>query len=126
MDNPSNNPRSIILKVLEIINFLGDKEKFADDFITNIRLQSLLDLSRSLPEEKRGEFKAKIQNNQGDSAKIDPLLKEYFPAELINKSLEDTASNAIVEWLKAISGTLSDQQKGRLDSLSKEFQPVTQ
>lgn len=48
------NYQVLILKILEAINYTGDKEKFVKDFVTNTQLRTFAALAETLsPENKK-------------------------------------------------------------------------
>lgn len=124
MNNPSSNPKQTIIKILDIIDFSEDKDNFAAKFIEQIKLQSIIDMTNSLSENRKKELKAKISSDPNDAAKVSKILKAYFSDDLLSKSLEDTANSAIADWLKTLSGTLSNQQRENLSKFTKEGQPT--
>ena len=57
MDQKPLQPKEILEEILNIIQFKDDKEKFMDQFFKNIKLQALLDLANTLPQDKKNGFK---------------------------------------------------------------------
>ncbi len=119
-----NDPKEIILKVLEIIGYSNDKEKFTAGFLQSIDAQSLLNLINSLPSDKQEEARQKLAGVQDPKA-AGELLKPYFSKEQIISSLQNSAKNMMTEYIKAIENTLSEEQKTNLANYFQELSQPT-
>ena len=115
------DPRKILLRILDIIGYSEDKEKFATEFLQNVSTQSLLDLITSLPQDKQEEIKQKISTLQNDPKATGDMIKTYFTEQQIENALQNSSKNAVIEYIKAIANTLSEEQKANLINYSQEL-----
>lgn len=115
------NPKDVLLKILEIIEYTEDKDNFTDAFLKNIYLQSVSDLASNFTQDKELEVKSKL--SQVDSPeRLEEILRTHFTGEEINEALKTSSYNAIQEYIKTIDPTLSNEQK---QSLRNYFQTLT-
>src|SRR3989344_1658092 len=116
-----NEPKAILLRILDIIGYSEDKEKFATEFFQNVSLQALLDLFNTLPQDKKDQLQQKIASLGSDAAKVQGELKAYFTDSQLEQAIENSAQNAVTEYMKAIDPTLSDSQKQNLANYFSEI-----
>ena len=114
-------PKQILLRILEIIGYAEDKDKFATEFLQNVSLQSLLDLFDNLPQDKKSQISQNITSAGNDPQKLGEVLKSYFTQQHIQDAIQNSAKNAITEYINAIQPTLSDIQKQNLAAYFKEL-----
>ncbi|MFH0936874.1 MAG: hypothetical protein V1808_01110 [Candidatus Daviesbacteria bacterium] len=114
--------RDILLKILELIGYEDDKETFVSEFERNIKLQSIVELIKSLPEDKQGEIKQEFEQNKEDSEKIAEVVKKYFDEAQMEEALKNASKNAITNYFQAITSTLSEEQKENLNNYFKEIE----
>jgi len=81
--SPLADPKQVILKVLEIVDYPGDRETYTNGFIDLCEKQALLDSILSLPKEKQDEFKERMKalSDTKDQQQVAALLKEYISLE---------------------------------------------
>jgi predicted solute-binding protein len=115
-----NNPRDILLKILEAIDYRDNREAFADEFIQNTHLLALVNLVKSLPDEKQTEVKQQLSESQDNPEKISAILNEYFSQEELPKALENAAKDAVIRYIQTITPTLSQNQKEKLFHVMEE------
>ena len=120
------DPKAILLRILDIIGYSEDKEKFATEFLQNVSMQSLLDLINSLPSDKQEEIKQKTSVLQNDPKAAQDLFNNYFTKQQIERALQNASKNAVTEYIKAIASTLSEEQKTNLTNYSQELNQNTQ
>ena len=118
------NARSILLRILDIIGYTEDKDKFATEFLQNVSLQALLDLFNTLPQDKKDQLQQKIAQVGQDAAKMREELKVYFTEPQLEQAIENSAKNAVTEYIKTIEPTLSDPQKTALTTYFSEIAPT--
>ena len=116
----------LLKQILENIDFEGDKEAFANDFLQTIKKQATLDLIESLPKAKQDELKQKLSQNLQKPEGVSAVLKGYFPEQQIMKALENAAKNGVSEYIQAILPTLNEEQKTKLTELAKNLQTPNQ
>lgn len=118
-----NDPKVILLRILDIIGYSEDKEKFATEFLQNVSLQALLDLFNTLSQDKKDQLQQKIPQIGSDASKMQEELKVYFTDSQLEQAIENSAKNAVIEYMKAIDPTLSDSQK---QNIANYFSEITQ
>lgn len=107
------NPIDIILKILEIIDYKGDRQKFTNQFIENCQKQALLDLISALPENKQIALRQQLLHSDA-SSNIQQVLKQYFPEEKYLEAISRATENAFSDFLQAIKDGLSGDQSSNL------------
>lgn len=117
--------KNVLLKILEAIDYTDDREAFVKEFTDLVQIQAMDRLINSLSQEQQGLLKAELTENKDNLDKIGEVLKARFDEEQMRKSLEETTTNAVSDWMKAIDPTLSDDQKVRLANLSLEIQSAS-
>jgi len=118
------NYQVLILKILEAINYTGDKEKFVKDFVTNTQLQTFAALAETLSPEKQKKLAEDTVSVQEDQEKALNILKEYFTEEQIQKAFEEAGIGEIKGLLESVKNTLNEEQKQSVVSLFKETSPT--
>ncbi len=113
------NPKEIILKVLEIIGYQDDKEKFANDFLGLILQKSINNLAEKLPQDKLDQFRQRVSLTSPE--KFENLIKDYFSQDELNDSVKTVSENMFKEYLEEISPTLSDGQRENLQNYLKSL-----
>ncbi len=110
----NQNPKQIILQVLDRIGFEDDKEKFANDFLLLCFQQALGNLAKELPSDKQTELTQRmslISENQ-----VEQLLLEYFPKEKLEEAVKQSSGTLFEEYLQTIIPTLNPDQQEKLGS----------
>ena len=116
-----NNLKDTILKILEAVEYADDKEAFVKEFEELVNIQAVESLINSLPQDQKEALKIEGSANKDNSEKVSEILKSRFNEEQMQKSLEETTKSAVMEWMKTIEPTLSDQQKQNLVKLSEDL-----
>lgn len=123
-----NDPKAILLRILDIIGYSEDKEKFATEFLQNVSAQAFLDLFNTLPQDKKDQLQQKITRVGNDPAKMQEELKAYFTDTQLEQAIENSSKTAVTEYIKTIDPTLSDPQKRNLTNyfgeISKNASPT--
>ena len=117
--------KTIILKILEAINYSEDRDVFANDFLINIQLEAVRNLTDKVDQSKKQEIVKKLQGApEGKDAIM--ILEEYFTPDHVEETLKNVAEDSIQEYIKNITETLDDSQREGLinymDSLSSSPQ----
>jgi hypothetical protein len=115
-----NELRGVFLKILEVINYTEDKEDFIKEFEKNIKIQTVFDLVRSLPNEKQDELKKRLIEVDDNPEKIVEILKEYFSADKIQEEIKNITKNSFSEYIETILPTLSASQTDSLQKILEE------
>ena len=101
----------ILLKILDAIEYAGDKEKFAREFIFDTQIQAVINLHKTLSEDRQIQFGESLRKTNNEPQKIAGILGEYFTQEHMEKTFSQTAVSEIRGFLKTINKTLSDSQR---------------
>jgi len=120
-----NDSKSILLKILDTIGYADDKEAFANKFLENVHLQSLLNLIQSLPADKQNEAKQKLTENSNNPEEIASVLKEYFSQSEMQQSLQKSAQDAVNNYIQSINNSLSNEQRQNLIKVVEEVHQNT-
>ena len=118
-----NDPKVILLRILDIIGYSKDKEKFATEFLQNVSLQALLDLLNTLPQDKKDQLQQQIASVGNNPQTVSELLKSHFTQSQIEQGIQNASKNAVTEYMKAIDPTLSETQRTNLVNLFEELNP---
>ncbi len=105
------NPKIILLEILNSIDYSGNKEIFADKFLKNCQLEALNNLIVKLPQEKQDIIKQQLQNS---NKTVVELVKEYFTDQEYLEKLKIVSAGILKEYLETIQPTLSFSQKDKL------------
>ncbi len=116
-----DDSKTILLKILEIIGYSEDKDKFAAEFLQNVRLLALIDLFNTLPQDKKDQLQQKLTAVGDDAVKLQEELRVYFTAKQVYSAIENSSKNSVTEYMKTIEPTLSDSQKQNLTSYFSEL-----
>ena len=101
-----NDPKVILIRILNTIGYSEDKEKFATEFLQNVSAQVFLDLFNTLPQDKKDQLQQKIQSLGNNAGKMQEELKAYFTDSQLEQAIENSAKNAVMEYMKTIDPTL--------------------
>lgn len=123
MNKMNQNPKQIILKVLEIIGYEDDKEKFANEFLSLCLQQALVALTQTLPQDKQDQLTQRSSLTPPD--KMEELLLEYFSAEKLQEDIKEASRTTFEDYLKEIIPTLNENQKNKLEQYLSSQVPAT-
>lgn len=113
--------RELLLKILNIIGYTGNKESYIDEFLRNIPLLALEDLILTLLPQTQQEIKQKLADNYQDPEMVAIIVREYFSDLEFEEALKDAAKNSITNFIQKINPTLSDTQREEILKLFEEF-----
>lgn len=108
-----NDPKQIILQVLEIIGYEDDKDKYANDFLSLCLQKAFVSLTQDFPQDKQDQLTQRMSLISAD--KIEGLLLEYFPKEKFETAVKEASRSTFEDYLKTIIPTLNDDQKNKLE-----------
>lgn len=118
----NTNPKQIILKVLEIIGYEDDKDKYANDFLALCLQKAFVNLVKELPQDKQDQLTQRISLTSGEKAQA--LLLEYFPKEKFEVAVKEASQSTFEEYLKTIIPTLNEEQRSKLESYLSSQAPA--
>lgn len=116
--------KDILLKILGAIDYADDKDAFVKEFTEVVNIQALESLISALPQDQQDTLKNELTANKDYSEKVSEILRGRFPAEQMQKSLEETMQKSVTEWMQAVNPTLNDVQRQKLLDLSQELNPT--
>lgn len=113
--------KNFISQFLEIINYQEDKIEFTNKFLSEVYLQAVDRLLKTLPADRQPLI---IQHLE--SAKTPELLQQavasQFDKSALESALQNTMQEMFADYLKTIEPALSDQQKTNLKNYFQTFQ----
>lgn len=80
-----------------------------------------MDLFNTLPQDKKDQIQQHITNAGNNPQAIQETLKMYFTDLQLQGAIENSAKNAVTEYMKTIDPTLSETQRTNLMNFSKEL-----
>ena len=101
----NNKAKDILLNILEIIDYQGERSQFTDKFIDLIYRQAILKVVENLPDDKRQNFDAELKDKDLDQS-VAVILK-YISKEDFEKSVERIATEMFIDYIQKILPTLS-------------------
>lgn len=105
----SDDPRQLIIKILQAINYEGDRDKYADDFLSLCLQQAIIDLLPDLSPEDQKKFTETIfQISAVDE--LASILLEYFPKEKYENAIKEASRKTFDDYLKTIIPNLNQDQ----------------
>ncbi len=110
-----DNSKQVILKILDIIEFSEDREKFADGFLTLIYKNALGDCLSSLPEDTQKLLAQRLSDQNIDPQIFSDTIMHYVKRAQFRKSLEKCAKATMDGYIKAILPTISEDQKKQIE-----------
>jgi|SRR3989338_7160455 len=115
------DPKTILLRILDIIGYSEDREKFATEFLQNVSLQTLKDLLNILPQDKKDKIQQQIIGAGNNPQALRDILKSYFTESQIEDGVQNASKNAVTEYMKTIDSTLSETQRTGIVNFAKEL-----
>src|SRR5437016_2761749 len=102
------NIHDILNKILTIIDFQEDKEKYINDFTFICLNQTSLVLLKTLSPENQNKFYADIETKKTFD-EITKVLDSYFPREKFNEAYEKQILASLTEYIDAIVPKLNEE-----------------
>lgn len=118
------DPKATIVNILTIIGYEDNKDDYAADFIKHCEQQALVDALTALPEEQQETLKRKMEGVT-DQEQQKAIIAEYIPPEQYKKILQKASQTAFVEFMQAITPTVSTSQLDTLQSYLQSLKPTT-
>jgi len=118
-------PRDIMISVLNLLGFRENKEAYADEFIQICEKQALVDLLNTLSKERKEEIKQKMVGAESVQ-RTQAVLSEYVSSEQYTEALEKAAGAIFVQFVQAVVPTLSQQQVNKLQAYMQSFSSPTE
>ncbi len=115
-------PRDIIFKILQIIGYKDDKDKFVEDFLRIIDQKTMIDCLSLLSQDKQRELTGKLNDNPDYNL---ALLKQYLSQEKVEANLRNNAKEVLGDYLKTVFPLLSKDQINSINSFFQQLQTST-
>lgn len=112
---------NILTKVLTIINYTDDKDKFIDEFIKMCQAKTFTELFNGLPAEKQETLKSELTPSPAPE-KVEEIFLKYFTKEDYQKVFLANLQQQFQEYLQSIFSTLSQEQIKELDEYFRTLQ----
>ncbi len=106
------DPNQIIKRVLEIIDYQGDKELLTKNLMEACQVQAVKRLVDRLPEDKKAQF----EDAGSDPSPLAESLRQTFSEEETKEALRKASEKVFADYLNTLIPTLSESQKSSLDS----------
>lgn len=107
-----NKFRDTLNKILDIVEYSGDKASFINQFIELSMTQLINNLMPTLTDEKQLEIKQRMGLVQ-DEAKI-KIFNEYFSSEIIEKEIQQVLVSNLADYLRDISPLLNEEKRKKI------------
>jgi hypothetical protein len=107
------DPKETIIKILEIIEYQGNRDKFAMEFINLCFQKTFLDLLKDIPEDEIEILKSKLNDAQNNDEMI-KLLEKYIESERLITTLKIRSMELFEDYVESILPTLSEVKKVEL------------
>jgi hypothetical protein len=109
----NQNPKQLIIQILNIIGYEKDKEKFAEEY-WNICIENVIfKLISNFDDNKKIELQNKISLlKQNDN--IEKLLLEYFSEDEYKEAVKTESQTMFVEYINTLLPTLNEEQVKKL------------
>lgn len=106
--------KDIILKVLEITGYTGDKDQFAEDFLKRCYSKTVAVMFDVLSEEKQNAVQQEIYQAR-NSQSMEKIIQDNFPEEDYFTLLQSITQFLFQSYIKSIMTTLSEEQQKNLE-----------
>lgn len=102
--------KQIIIEILTITEYQGDKENFANQLIDLFHQKALFDLIESLPEENKEKLKKQLSEHVTPEMGKTLLLQHTTPDKYL-EYLKKSTEKIFKDYLKDVFETLNEQKK---------------
>lgn len=119
----NQDPKDIIIKVLDIINYQKDKESYAKEFLGFCYQKAFLSYLETLPEEKQKELQQQLPEGSSPE-KVKELLSGLVSTQEYEQSLEKAIKEVFDDYLKEIMPSLSEDQITNLQAYLSSLAPA--
>ncbi len=118
--NIVDDPREILRKILTIINYQEDKEKFIDDFLDKCYHRALVDMALKLPFIERENFERKLSKAKNQQ-EIKIIVEPFIEREEYANFLEIATVKLFSDFIKSILLELSQSQRSQIKKVIEPF-----
>ncbi len=111
-------PKQNILKILELIDYDGNKEDYALDLLSLVEKQAAMNLLETLLPDKKEILEKELSGGE-DSISV---LDKYFRPDQKGEAMKNASEAVMKDYLDEIVPTLSETQLTNLESYLKTLQ----
>ena len=108
------NAKNLIIRILEITNYLGDKEEFATDFLEHTQRDSLILILNSLSEEKQSSIKLILDANPSDYSPLNEIIQSQFTEAELDYFFDSSLRQNLTNYLQPMLASLTKSQQDKL------------
>lgn len=116
-----NDPKELILKILEIIGYKDDREKFAADFVSAIHRKAISNCVGSLTEEQKNSLEEQLSGIIRSPEEVSKILFQFITDDQYQQSVEKASKEIMRGYLEAIAPILSEDQTNQLNKYFNSF-----
>jgi hypothetical protein len=113
-----NNFKDFLLSTLEIIDYQDNKEEFINKYISTLYLEAVNRVLIALPQEEQVTINQELSKVKSDE-ELSIVVSSNFDQNAFQKELEETSKDFFQEYLETIKGSLTEEQKEKLDKFFK-------
>ena len=113
--------KNLLRKILDAIDFKGDKEAFIQKLLSLIYTQAFTELLSLLPEEQQQEMADVLEKNT--PMQFLERLQGQLNEEQIKNAFQKATEETIADYLETIDPKLTDEQRKKLETLSTQMNP---
>lgn len=107
------NAKSVILAILNVIDYQDDRNKFAIEFINLCCGEALNNCLALLSEEKRDLLNKELLGVKGLDSTVEHVLT-YISKDVYQKQLEIASRDTLVDFINTILPTIAPAQEEKL------------
>lgn len=119
----NQDPKTVLTRVLEIIDYPHDKEEFIKEFYLLCYEKALLTYISSLPSKEQKELKAKLPTVSNEEKTL--ILDTLSGQDEFKEFMEGATREVFADYIKTIFPTLTEEQcknlQDYLNSLAVEI-----
>jgi len=115
--------KKLLHKVLQIIGYQKEEEKFIQKFLANINLQVFITLGKNLTKKENKKIEKIFTKHKDNPEFIKKKLISFFSKENTQKIYKKAAEKEMQNLINSIKDHLTQEQKQKLANLSSEFIP---
>ena len=109
----TSDSKQNIKNILDVINYDGDKEAFAEELLTLIQKQALADLLTTLPAEKQDLISKEVSEDEDNLS----VLNKHFSEDQKVEAIKKTSESVMRQYLEELTPALSDSELTNLEAL---------
>lgn len=115
------DPKQLVLDILTIVNFQGDKEAYSQEFLQLCHEQALVDTLKSFPHEKQHELQ-RLLGNTTDQERQQAILTAYIQPEEYEQALLHAAVALSQAFIHTLLPGMTTYQEEKLRSYLSSLQ----